>query len=138
MSLIHINKNPSVRELKWFGLLFLTFFAIVCALLRWVYGAETASLVVMGIAAFVTAVYYAVPTMRRPIFLGWMYGAMPIGAVVSIGLLAATYFLVVTPIGLLVRAFSHDPMTRRFDAKASTYWVRRPEPAKPSQYFRQF
>lgn len=138
MSLIHINKNPSVRELKWFGLLFLLFSAIVGALLRWVYGAQTASLVVLGIAALLTAAYYAVKDFRRPLFVGWMYAAMPIGAVVSIGLLAATYFLVVTPVGLLVRIFSHDPMTRRFDVKASTYWVRRPEPAKPNQYFRQF
>ncbi|WP_197287611.1 hypothetical protein [Streptomyces apocyni] len=37
-------------------------------------------------------------------------------------LLAIVYYLVVTPIGLLARVTS-DPLTRRWDPKAESYWV---------------
>jgi hypothetical protein len=37
-------------------------------------------------------------------------------------LLAVVYYLVVTPVGLLSRLI-RDPLRRRPDRKASTYWV---------------
>ena len=138
MSLVHINKNPSTRELKWFGVLFLCFFGLVAAVLRWRYNAGNAATMVLGAALLLTGVYFALPRLRRKLYLGWMYVTMPIGMVVSIILLAIVYFLVVTPIGVLVRLFSHDPMMRRFDPAAQTYWTKMPPTPRPDRYFRQF
>jgi len=46
--------------------------------------------------------------------------------------------LVFTPIGLTMRLFGWDPLERRFDPNASTYWVEHKPPASPSRYFQQF
>jgi hypothetical protein len=37
-------------------------------------------------------------------------------------LLYVTYFLVITPLGLASRLI-HDPLTRRRNRRATTYWV---------------
>lgn len=138
MPLIHINKSPSARELWWFGVIFPCFFALVAAVLRWRFNLDAAAVVIACAAALLTVFYFALPRIRRPLYLGWMYATMPIGVFVSIALLAATYYLVVTPVGLLVRLLSHDPMTRRFDPGAQTYWTKRPPTPRPDRYFRQF
>jgi len=79
-----------------------------------------------------------VPSLRRPMFVGWMYAAYPLGFIVSHVLLGLVYFGVVTPIGLLLRAVGHDPMTRRFDRSAKTYWIAREQTRDVRRYFRQF
>ncbi len=138
MPLIEINKDPSARDLRWFGALLLAFSVMVGAVLWWRTGSSTAAAWVVGAGLLLAAVYYAVPALRRPLFLGWMYAAWPIGTVVSLGLLAVVYFLVVTPIGVAVRVFSHDPLRRAFDSGMKSYWVRRGPPSPASRYFRQF
>ncbi len=37
-------------------------------------------------------------------------------------LLAAAYFLIITPIGLLSRLI-HDPLHRRWKSSVTTYWI---------------
>jgi hypothetical protein len=59
--------------------------------------------------------------------------------VVSHVVLAIVYYLVVTPIGLVMRLVGYDAMKRRFDGEATTYWVHRPDNAADAKsYFRQF
>jgi ABC-type uncharacterized transport system permease subunit len=78
------------------------------------------------------------PGLLRIVYLGMIYATLPIGIVVSYVILAATYYLVVTPIGLVLRLCGYDPMQRRFDREAKTYWVPREEEAKMDHVFRQF
>jgi hypothetical protein len=74
----------------------------------------------------------------RFVFLTLSYAAFPIGFVVSHVILAIVYYLILTPIGLLVRAIGRDPMERRFDRDAESYWVVRQPIDDPGRYFRQF
>ena len=67
------------------------------------------------------------PGLLRIVYLGMIYATLPIGIVVSYVILAATYYLVLTPIGLVMRLCGYDPMHRRFDRKAESYWVPREE-----------
>jgi hypothetical protein len=52
--------------------------------------------------------------------------------------MAAIFFLVITPIGLMMRACGRDPMQRRFDPAARSYWKRRSPDRDMRSYFRQF
>jgi hypothetical protein len=74
----------------------------------------------------------------KSIYAFWMDAADPIGFVISIVLLALTFYLVFTPIGLLMRAFGRDSMGLKFDRAASTYWVKHEPVTDPDRYFRQF
>lgn len=138
MALLEINRNPSRRDLAWFGAVLLLLFAVIGGVVGRTLTSDVARNALWGTGLVLALVYYAVPALRRPMFVGWMYAAYPIGFVVSHLLLALVYFGVVTPIGLLMRAVGHDPMTRRFDRSAPTYWIAREQVADVRRYFRQF
>jgi len=139
MSVVQVNKNPSRRQLNQFGFIWLAFFALfgVVAFIksnnlgvaRWLWVA----------AVVVPAIGWLAPSFMRIVFLGMSYLAWPIGFVVSHVVLATVYYLVLTPIGLLARLFGYDPMRRRFDREAGSYWVERsPAASDARRYFRQF
>jgi hypothetical protein len=137
MSLIEKNREPGPRELKWFGLLLALFFILIGALIGWQSGSRTVAVVLAAIGLGVATIYYAVPPLRRTIFLVWMALVYPIGWTISHLLLALTYYLVLTPIGLILR-WVRDPMQRSFDASAPTYWTEHDPASDPKRYFRQF
>jgi hypothetical protein len=138
MSLIVVNKNPSPRELRWFGLIVVAFGGLVSGLLHAKFRWPVAAWVPLGFAAALAAVYYALPATRRSIYIAWMYAFLPLGMVMSFLLLAAIYFLIFTPLGLLMRLVGRARVPRQFDPKATTYWVQRPPARPPESYFRQF
>lgn len=138
MALLEINRNPSRRDLAWFGVVLWLFFIVIGGVLGRALASDVTRNALWGAGAALALVYYAVPGLRRPMFVGWMYAAYPIGLVVSHVLLGLIYFGVVTPIGLLMRALGHDPMARRFDRSARTYWIEREQVSDVRKYFRQF
>lgn len=136
--MIEINKNPSHRELRWFGVGLLAFAGLAGAMIHWRWDNASLARYVVGAGVLLTLVYYTVPPLRRWIYLAWMYAAFPIGWVVSHVVLAAIYYLVVTPIGLVMRVLGHDPLHRAFDRSADTYWIPHDPGANVKRYFRQF
>ena len=136
MSLIEINKNPRQRDLRWFGVVAAAFCGLVGALFAWKFDAPVAAKVTWGIGLGIAVVYYAVPPLRRAIYVGWMYAFWPLGWVFSHVIMGVTYYLVITPIGLILRLLGKDPMQRRFDREARTYWTPHEEVA--GRWFRQF
>jgi Na+/proline symporter len=137
MAIIEINKNPSRRELTVFGLLFFVFTGVVGAGLYFRSGNHEAGRAVWIAGALLTALYFLIPAVRRPFYLGWLYVTFPIGFVLSHIILGAVYYLVFTPIGLLMRLTGHDPMQRKLDPAAESYWVEHDPHDDPKRYFRQ-
>ena len=138
MALIEINRHPAARELRWFGFLLAAFVLLVGAVVRWQLDQPAAARSIWVGGAALTATYAAVRPLRRWIYLGWLHAAFPIGWTVSHLLLAATYYLVLTPVGLLLRWTRGDPLDRERDRSASTYWVSRRPVRDVRRYFRQF
>lgn len=136
--MIELNRNPSVRDLKWFGLLLLAFFGLLAAMALWRFEAPETARILLAVGAALSAVYYTVPPLRRWIFLAWMFAAFPIGWTISHVLLFVVYFGVLTPVGLVLRAVGKDPLERAFDRDAPSYWIARPRVDDPRRYFRQF
>jgi hypothetical protein len=133
-----IERHPSPRQLATFGLTWLVFFSIWGAVAWWKMGASWAAGACWSLAVVVPALGLVAPGLLRIVYLGMVYATLPIGLVVSYVILAATYYLVLTPIGLGLRLFGYDPMHRRFDRKAKTYWVPREQDADTDRVFRQF
>lgn len=76
--------------------------------------------------------------LGRLIYTAWMSASLPIGWTISHLILAFTYYLVLTPIGLIMRLLGYDPMHRKFDPEAKTYWVEHQKASDTSRYFQQF
>lgn len=138
MSMIKINRNPSRRELIWFGALLPIFFAALGAVARWIWGAPGVANWIWMTGIAVTVVFAVAPPLRRLLYVGWMYAALPIGWTISHLLLGGIYFFIFTPIGLLMWLFRYDPMHRRFDKQAQSYWIPRDTSTHAARYFRQF
>jgi hypothetical protein len=136
MPLLELNLTPSQKDLRCFAalwwpavcgvigaILFKKFHAPGSAMWVWIGGGLIAT---MGVVS---------PSAIRPFYLGFIRLTYPIGFIVSHLVLAAIYFLIITPIGALVRIF-HDPMERTFEPEASSYWIVR-DTIHNDRYFRQ-
>lgn len=137
MALIELNKDPSRRDLLLFGALFAFFFGLIGGLMWWKFETATVAYVLWSIAAVITIVFFALPPLRKPIYLGWIHLAYPIGWTISHLAMAITYFLLFTPVGLVMRLLGRDAMERRFDRDARSYWVEREPAGDTERYFRQ-
>ena len=138
MALLEINRHPTARELRRFGVLLAAFVALAGGLLYWRFEAPAAARMVWTAGAALVAIYVAVAALRRWIYLGWLYAAFPVGWTLSHVMLAAAYYLVLVPIGLLLRLFRGDPLDRTPNRSAASYWVARRPVRNVRRYFRQF
>jgi hypothetical protein len=138
MHLIRIDRDPSGRQLRLFGMLWLAFFGVAGAVMLVRGGPSAAAVGLIAAAALVPAIGCLSPRFLRWVYLGMAYLAFPIGFVVSHVLMALIYFAVLTPIGLAMRLVGYDPLHRRFDPGADTYWIPREQRDEAKQYFRQF
>ena len=139
MAVIEANRNPSRRELNLFGFIWMGFFLLVAGGLWLKLHAPSVPVALAALAVAVPVLGWAAPSFMRVVYVGLSYMAWPIGFVVSHVLLGAVYYLLVTPIGLIMRAAGYDPMHRRFDPEAPSYWIERDGGERdPRSYFRQF
>lgn len=136
--MIEINRHPSPRELRWFGALLALFVATLGALGRWRFDAPGVAAGVWGVGAALVLVYFALPPLRRGIYLAWLYAAYPMGWTISHLLLLLVYYAILTPVGLLLRLVGKDPLDRRLDPDAASHWSRRAQHDEVKRYFRQF
>ena len=137
------NWNPDLAERRKFARSLVIGFpalAVVFALagLAKTHTFPTWTLSLAAIGAGAGVVFWLVPQTAKPFYLAWYFLACCIGIVVSNALLTAFYYLVITPVGLLMRALGRDPMQRRLDPAATTYWRDAEKGVDPRRYFRQF
>jgi Na+/proline symporter len=134
---IEIKKNPSRRDLLLFAMMLPVFFGIV-GTLAWRAQSPRAALALCLIGAALTLIALSSRSAGRLVYLGWMYASYPIAWTVSHLILAVIYFVIATPIALMLRLTGHDPMLRKFDRAAKSYWVLRTPNRDGARYFRQF
>ena len=137
MTIAENDPRPSRTEEKWFGLLLLLVFGIVGSVLGWQLNSDRLTWTLVSIGISLAVLYYGLPALRTPFYRTWMALTMPLGRLISTGILAAIYFGAITPLALFQKLLRRDHLKRRFDASAQTYW----EPYNPSEdtdrYFRQ-
>ena len=139
MRVIQINTDPTRRQLNQFGFIWMGFVAFFGTVIFFKFHNPSLARGLWMAAVVVPFVGWVFPRFMRWVFVGMSYLAFPIGFVVSHVVLAAVYYLVLTPIGVLTRLFGYDSMKKRFDPEAKSYWVERPESeVEANRYFRQF
>jgi len=136
--LIQIDHNPSQRQLSVFGAAWLLFFGIAAGIVFYRGGPTAVAATLCVLAIGVPGIGWCLPAFMRAAYLTMAYVALPIGWVISHLVLALAYYAVLTPIGLVLRLFNHDPMQRRFDPEAEAYWYPRKQDEDVERYFKQF
>jgi hypothetical protein len=132
------HSNPSSKDLLSFGVALPVLFALV----GWIVIHRTESTAIGRsiwiVGAALTLLYLFVPSLRRPIFMGYYHLTRPVAWLISNLLLLAIFILLITPIGLLRRALSGDALNRKPDPAVPSYWHPRDKARPMSDYFRQF
>ena len=72
------------------------------------------------------------PKSLKQVYIGWMALGFFLGLIVSNVMLTVFFYLVVTPIGLAARCFGKDFLDRKWDTKATTYWLLRDQTDRKS------
>ena len=124
-------------ELRRFGLLVGGAFLVLSAISRW-RGHEMPPLVLgtLGVALIVPGLL--APRLLGPVQRVWMRAAHVMGEVNSRIILGAFFYLVLAPVGFVLRRI-RDPLNRRLDDGQPSNWVRREAgPVDPARYEQQF
>ncbi len=147
MAFISIDYNPPPRTLRNFGFMGIVAFGALAALLHYkmyffakfpTFAAPMATYILAGLS-----VYCGVFAVAAPAALRWLYVTLtvvgfPIGFVMSYVVVSIMFFLIITPIGIIMRMFGRDALRLKFNAQATTHWIPRHPPATIKRYFRQF
>jgi hypothetical protein len=94
------------------------------------------SLIVSGLVAVVTLAAPRLLTIPNRL---WLRLGLLLHRVVSPVVLAIMFYIIITPLGLLMRIFARDNLRLRRDAAAESYWIKREPPGpRPDSMPRQF
>jgi saxitoxin biosynthesis operon SxtJ-like protein len=128
--------NVEIRQLRIFGYGFFVILTVLGGFSLWKHhDAAGAALLVSGFAFGILGLF--VPLRLLAVYRPWMKFAEMLGWFNTRLLLAVAYYLVLTPMGVLMRLIGKDPMARWI--KRESYWVVPPEHSRGSKHFeRQF
>ncbi|MGD8316461.1 MAG: SxtJ family membrane protein [Myxococcales bacterium] len=144
--LVEINFDPDTKTLRQFGVIAFGGFGILAILAyhrMFVFAglgdarvSVALSLALLGLAALAFSV--VAPRANRFLYVGLSLLAFPIGFVLSYVIMGALYFLVIGPIAIVMRALGRDPLHRRYQPDAPSYWTRARPARDKESYFHQY
>jgi hypothetical protein len=88
---------------------------------------------VLGLAAVLLLAAVFAPFLLHPFNRVWTALGAALAHIVNSVAMAALFYLVFTPCGLLMRLLGKDPLLLRFDPSAASYWIKRTPPGPPSE-----
>jgi hypothetical protein len=124
-----------IRTLKKFGITMGSAFLVISAIVFFRHKYNVFP--VLTIAAVFFMAQAVTPVLLKPIYIIWMSLASALSWVNTRLILVVVFYLLVTPIGLIMRLFGKDLLSRNIDEDKITYWVKK-EPVSASSYERQF
>jgi len=133
----HVKWQPDARELRRFAIAMLVGFFVFGALSTWrAKGIGTGAIVLWSIGAAL-AVAAFVPKLGRIAYLTVYLPTSIIGYVVSNVMLTLMFFLVITPLGIVLKLTGKDLLQQRRQNR-TTQWTPVKETKTEDSYYRQF
>jgi hypothetical protein len=144
---LNLNLDPGRRILRQFGFIAAVAFGLLGALVLWkgnLFGFDlgdavrpvTLTLWALGILSGAFSVVY--PEANRPLYVGLAVLTYPIGLAVSFIIMVILFYGLITPVGLLFRVIRRDPLHRKWERDAKSYWVPSQGTREKKDYLRQF
>lgn len=119
-----INSTDADKELRSFAFTLSCFLGFLGGLVLWQKGETGYLLWVIGMV--ILSLGLLKPRLLRPIHNGWMGMSFVMGFFMTHLILALLYYLVITPVALVMRALGKDPLRLRHDRNVVSYWIERP------------
>jgi len=125
-------KSSSDRS---FAIVFAAVFALIGL---WpMIGGGDARLWPLGIVAALLAVALVRPALLKPLNHLWTKFGLLTHSIVNPVVMGLIFYFAVTPTALVMRALGKDPLRRRFDPRAETYWIERQPPGPTPKTMKQ-
>jgi len=124
----HNAKPPTTKELRSFGFILAGGFPLMFGLVApWSRG-HAWPWIVGGLALLLAL---AAPAVLRPFYYVWMKIGLVLGWINTRIILTVCFYLLITPVGLVMRLAGKDPMHRHPDDQADSY--RKPSEELPPE-----
>ena len=68
---------------------------------------------------------YIKPIIFKPFNIAWIKFGEILGLIIAPVVMALVYFMILTPVSLIVRIFGKDLLGLKFSKKQDTYWIKR-------------
>jgi len=130
--------NPDRKTLRQFAGLWLAFFGLLGCWHYFGRAEHTLGAILVAVGLTLGPLGLVVPSLLRPIFVGWTILVFPIGWLVLHLCLAMIFFGLLTPLGLLFRLTRRDPLCLRLQTQASTHWQAKPAAQDARRYLQPF
>jgi hypothetical protein len=119
------------------GVVFAVVFVVI-GLFPWLHGAAARPWALMVGGGFALAALL-LPDLLAPLNRAWTRLGALLHRVMSPVVLGIMFFLVITPMAIVMRWFREDPLRRRFDPRLPSYWIeRRPDSPTAGTFTDQF
>jgi Saxitoxin biosynthesis operon protein SxtJ len=133
----HVKWRPDARELRRFAIAMLIGFTVLGLLSAWrSNGIGTGAIVLWSIGVFLATAAF-VPRLGRVAYLAVYLPTSIIGYVVSHVILTLMFFIVITPLGIILRLMGKDLLQQRRQ-KHKTGWMPVNGVKSEDSYYRQF
>lgn len=117
------SKKLSTKELREFGLLMAGFISVLFGLIIPLLRAHSLPVLPWMIAGVFFVLAFLLPKSLEPIYQIWMKIGLALGWLNNRITLSIVFFVILTPMALMMKAIKRDTMARGFDLQAVTYRV---------------
>lgn len=132
-----INTAFDSSRLRQFSIA-LVVFSVFWAIVVYSYGFEHLAFALSTFGVIYGLVGLCLPVAIYPLYKVLSIVTYPIGFVLSKIMFGIIFFLVITPIGFVLKIFRKDSLNTVIDTGASSYWLDNVKTVPKSQYFNQY
>ncbi|MBF0462962.1 MAG: hypothetical protein HQL87_16455 [Magnetococcales bacterium] len=125
-----MSNPPKTASDRSFGLVFTCFFAFL-GLLPLLHGGAVRVIFLVVAAAFLL-IALARPGLLAPLNQLWTRFGLLLNRITTPIVMSILFWVIFTPVGLLMRLFGKRPLQLHTDQKAASYWLPRQNPAPDS------
>lgn len=130
------KKMPKMLSDRTFGLIFAGIFLIIASFpLLSGNGVRDWALVIAGLWAGFALV---APKLLHPLNKAWLKFGFFMHGIINPVLMGIVFWVAVFPTGLILKVLGKDPMQRKLDPQATTYWKARDKQPTKESFIDQF
>jgi hypothetical protein len=116
-------QESSLPTDKSFGV-FVAIVALIVGVYFYFFGSFYVSSILMGVSILSILTVLVKPSILRPLNIGWLYLGLFLGAIISPIVLGCIYFLIITPVALLLRISGRDELRLKLKISDSEWKTR--------------
>ena len=130
------NIKSEKSDLRMFGITIGVILLVIAGFLFWKENESFQIFLAIGITLLLTSI--ALPSVLKPVYWIWMIFATILGWIMTRVILSLLFFIIFTPIGLILRFFGKQFLELRWDKSKESYWNYRLGNTERASYEKQF